>query len=203
MPFLLNSFNKQLYLNLWYLNKNYRLFQTSAQLLRKSHYDILGVKINASQGEIKKAYFKMMKKYHPDSNVNKSDENKEKDQKMFLNVQKAYEILADIDLKEEYDKKMFGRISSANKRKQKDIFDSQSNFYGTIKKKPTGPKRSKEERHELVKHALVRDTFRVRRQTHEFYEKVEQQRVKDKESDRIAPFVILFFLCVMFIICLI
>jgi molecular chaperone DnaJ len=52
-------------------------------------YERLGVDKNASQDEIKKAYRKMSKKYHPDINKDPGAEDKYKE------VQEAYETLSD------------------------------------------------------------------------------------------------------------
>ena len=53
----------------------------------KSPYDILGVSPSASRDEIKRAYIKLCKKYHPDVNHDKDAESK------FKEIQEAYEIL--------------------------------------------------------------------------------------------------------------
>ena len=42
-----------------------RTFSSSS---KRDFYDILGIDKNADKGEIKKAYFKLAKKYHPDTN---------------------------------------------------------------------------------------------------------------------------------------
>jgi curved DNA-binding protein len=55
----------------------------------KDYYSVLGVNRNASDDEIKQAYRKLARKYHPD--VSKEDNAKEK----FQNVQEAYEVLKD------------------------------------------------------------------------------------------------------------
>ena len=64
----------------------------------KSYYEVLGVDRGASAGEIKKAYYALAKKYHPDTN--KGDEETEK---RFQQVQKAYEVLRDAKTRSTYD----------------------------------------------------------------------------------------------------
>lgn len=51
-------------------------------------YDVLGVPRDASEEEIKKAYRKLSRKYHPDANVN--NPNKAQAEEMFKKVQQAY-----------------------------------------------------------------------------------------------------------------
>ena len=60
-------------------------------------YDRLGVSKNASQDEIKKAYRKLSKKYHPDINKEPGAEDKYKE------VQEAYETLSDEQKRAAYD----------------------------------------------------------------------------------------------------
>ena len=61
------------------------------------YYDRLGVSKDASQDEIKRAYRKMSKKYHPDINKEPGAEEKYKE------VQEAYETLSDDQKREAYD----------------------------------------------------------------------------------------------------
>ena len=56
-------------------------------------YDILGVSPDASDEEVKKAYRKLTKKYHPDANVN--NPNKEAYTEKFKQVQSAYKTIMD------------------------------------------------------------------------------------------------------------
>jgi len=74
------------------------LAQTCA--FSKSHYETLGVDKDANEQAIKKAYFKLAKKWHPD--VNPSEEAKGK----FAEIASAYETLSDRDKRAQYD--MFG-----------------------------------------------------------------------------------------------
>jgi molecular chaperone DnaJ len=64
----------------------------------RDYYDVLGVSKNASQGEIKKAYYVLAKKLHPDTNKGDADA-----ERKFQEVQRAYETLKDEEKKSFYD----------------------------------------------------------------------------------------------------
>jgi molecular chaperone DnaJ len=68
---------------------------------KRDYYDILGIKRNASEEEIKKAFRKLAVKYHPDKNPN----NKEAEEQ-FKEINEAYAILSDTEKRRAYD--MFG-----------------------------------------------------------------------------------------------
>ena len=74
-----------------------RLFRSSLPLQAKDLYKVLGVSKSSSEAEIKKAYFSLAKKYHPD--VNKASNAKEK----FAEISSAYETLGDTQKKQMYD----------------------------------------------------------------------------------------------------
>ncbi len=68
-------------------------------MAKRDYYDILGVKKSAGEQEIKSAYRKLAKKYHPDANP----DNK-KAEALFKDVTEAYDVLSDPKKKKLYDK---------------------------------------------------------------------------------------------------
>ena len=66
---------------------------------KRDYYEVLGVDKNASEDEIKKAYRKLAKKYHPDLNPG----DKEAEEK-FKEANEAYEVLSDAEKKAKYDR---------------------------------------------------------------------------------------------------
>jgi len=78
----------------------------------KNFYQILGVPQNASQSEIKSAYYKLAKQYHPD--VNKGNEER------FKEISSAYETLSAVDKRKNYDEmlKYGGGSSYSNQGQQ-------------------------------------------------------------------------------------
>ena len=64
------------------------------------YYKILGVKKEATEAEIKKAYRKLALKWHPDKNPNNREEAEEK----FKKINEAYSVLSDKDKRRQYDR---------------------------------------------------------------------------------------------------
>jgi len=63
----------------------------------KDYYKILGINKSSSADDIKKAYRKLARKYHPDTNKDQDAENK------FKEVNEAYQVLSDKEKKAKYD----------------------------------------------------------------------------------------------------
>ncbi|HET7319914.1 MAG TPA: molecular chaperone DnaJ [Nitrospirota bacterium] len=65
---------------------------------KKDYYEVLGISRNATEADIKKAFRKLARKYHPDVNPgNKTSE------QMFKEINEAYEVLSDAKKKQQYD----------------------------------------------------------------------------------------------------
>ncbi len=67
--------------------------------MSESYYDILGVRREAGQKEIKKVYRKLARKYHPDVNPNSKDA-----EEKFKRISEAYAMLGDPEKRKEYDR---------------------------------------------------------------------------------------------------
>lgn len=70
----------------------------SQDWVEKDFYKILGVAKDASDADIKKAYRKLARKYHPDTNPGDA-----KSEKTFKDVSEAYSVLSDKEDREQYD----------------------------------------------------------------------------------------------------
>ena len=66
---------------------------------KRDYYEVLGVEKTATDEELKKAYRKLAKKYHPDANP----DNKEEAEAKFKELNEAYEVLSDKQKRSMYD----------------------------------------------------------------------------------------------------
>ncbi|XP_071087458.1 protein tumorous imaginal discs, mitochondrial-like isoform X2 [Haliotis cracherodii] len=101
---------------------------TSNTKHKRDYYDVLGVDRSADAATIKKAYYQLAKKFHPD--VSKNDPSAAS---KFQEVSEAYEVLGDTSKRQQYD--TFGMAGSGGNAGQRQSgFSSQGfeNFHGSI-----------------------------------------------------------------------
>src|SRR5829696_9088232 len=66
---------------------------------RKDYYKALGVKKDATQDEVKKAYRKLARQYHPDRNPDDPSA-----ESRFKDISEAYDVLGDAEKRKQYDR---------------------------------------------------------------------------------------------------
>lgn len=89
--------------------------------MKQDYYEVLGIGKQADEKEIKRAYRKLAKKYHPDTNPG----DKVAEQK-FKEVTEAYNVLSDKEKKKLYDQFGFAAFDEAGNARA----DAESGFYG-------------------------------------------------------------------------
>jgi DnaJ family protein A protein 2 len=95
-------------------------------------YDRLKISSNASETEIKKAYNKLSKEYHPDKHVNSPQDVKDDNTNKFQNINQAKEILLDAEKKVLYDQVGMDMFTNGMNQDQSggDSFSDFGNMFG-------------------------------------------------------------------------
>src|SRR3954465_3331531 len=94
------------------------------------YYKILGISKTASQDDVKKAYRKLARKYHPDINPNDKEAHKK-----FQQINEANEVLSDPEKRKKYD--LYGKdwehgpqYQAYNNQRQSQGFGGAQDFSG-------------------------------------------------------------------------
>ncbi|XP_014363078.1 dnaJ homolog subfamily C member 30, mitochondrial [Papilio machaon] len=109
---------------------------SSSPRLCASHYDVLGVTPKSTQNDIKSAYYKLSKLYHPDISSTEASAKK------FRAITEAYEVLGNIKLKKMYDKGLLtGRENTSRMDYTPDVEpdDPTVKFYKSHSKRQVAP----------------------------------------------------------------
>lgn len=118
----------------------------------KNYYEVLGVGEDATQEEIRDAYYALAKKYHPNGNNASADPEK------FMEACDAYEVLGKVENRKKYDKEMFNDAEDfeyGEDAKEIDSFDDIKKTKSKIKVSKNAPGFFKKHKYKLVTGALV------------------------------------------------
>ena len=97
----------------------------------RDYYIVLGIERGADLAQIKRAYRKAIKRYHPDTISGGTDANK------FIEAREAYEVLSDIDRRRAYDARQKRDGVPIRIRKAGDIIRRRTSAWEEIREAPT------------------------------------------------------------------
>jgi Flp pilus assembly protein TadD len=82
-----------------------------ARLAELDHYELLGVARNVAPGDLKRAYLKAAKRFHPDALARLGLEELKRDaNELFAAITRAHEVLSDAERRREYDAGLAGHV---------------------------------------------------------------------------------------------
>jgi len=126
---------------------------------KKDYYEVLGVKKQATNDEIKKAYRKLAKEWHPDKNP----DNKVAEEK-FKEVSEAYEVLSDSTKKSNYDR--FGH--AGNNRGGMDMNDAFNDMFNRHFNQQRQPERRVGQKMSLLVKLTLEEIFTGVKKTYKY-----------------------------------
>ena len=97
-----------------------QILKTHRESKDQNHYQVLGIPVHATKIQIKQAYFRLSKVYHPDRHFSSGlGEMKEPLEQIFYRITQAYETLMNDELRKPYDFEVTkGKIMSARGREK-------------------------------------------------------------------------------------
>jgi molecular chaperone DnaJ len=119
---------------------------------KRDYYEILGVSRSATEDEIKKAFRKLAKQYHPDANKEQGAEAR------FIEINEAYEVLSDTQKRAAYDRYGYAGVNGAGLGGFNDVgsFSTINDLFETFfagaagTSRRAGPQRGADLRYELT-----------------------------------------------------
>ena len=94
-------------------------------MAKRDYYEVLGVGRNADEKEIKRAYRKLAKQYHPDMNPGDA-----KAEQKFKEITEAYNVLSDTEKKKLYDQFGFAAFEEGFSAENAGGFSGRGNGFG-------------------------------------------------------------------------
>lgn len=153
----------------------YRLYASLSSSDNVSHYDVLGLNHNATPSQVKKSYYELAKKFHPDTNRNKPTDERRRAEKKYSRVKEAYDVLGTKEKRTLFDQELRQRhgSSSSPSRSARGTAHDQK-YYGHAKYSGA----------HYTASSLHR---RTRAQTHHFYNRHHQYAEKQKTNKDTEP----------------
>ena len=74
----------------------------------ESHYDVLGVAVDATSEQVRAAYLALARTHHPDQHASASEAERAANEREMQRINTAWQVLGDADRRRAYDERMFG-----------------------------------------------------------------------------------------------